>query len=108
MSRDAPPRRLAATRAPRARSGSADDLVDVAPAPRLAGLDAAHHRVARLVEVRLGVLADRGVAAADLPALGAGPQVHPGEALGDAPRAPLGAGRGLGCLGGREVLARAG
>ena len=46
----------------------AEHLVDVAPAPGLAGLDAAHHRVAGLVEVRVGVLADRGVAAADVAA----------------------------------------
>ena len=39
------------TRAP-GTGGSAQALVDVAPAPRLAGLEAAHHRVLGLVEVR--------------------------------------------------------
>src|SRR3954453_19259906 len=56
------------------------DLVQVAPAPRLARLGRAHDRVVRLVEVRRGVAVRRVVAAADLAALPAQPQVNPRRA----------------------------
>ena len=76
-------------RAPGA-GGSAQALVDVAPAPGLAGLEAAHHRVLGLVEVRVGVPLGRGVAAADVAAGQAEPEVHPAGAVPQALLAALG------------------
>jgi hypothetical protein len=52
-------------------------LVDVAPAPVFARLSRADDRVAGVLMVGSGVLADRVVAAADVPARLAHPQVHP-------------------------------
>src|SRR5579862_8965680 len=52
-------------------------LVGVGPEPLLPRLEAADHRVPRLAVMRGGVLGRRGVAAADVPALGAPAQVHP-------------------------------
>lgn len=61
------------------RSGKVQfHLVDVAPAPSLAGLQRLHNRVFGAVEVLRGVLVFRRVAATDMPALQAQPQVHPG------------------------------
>ena len=60
--------------------GSTDELVDVAPGPVLAGLEAADDGVAVTAGVRRRVLAARRVAAADVPAGQAQPQVHPGPA----------------------------
>ncbi len=53
------------------------DLVDVAPAPVLAGLGRPDQRMARLLEVSVRVPMGRVVAAPDLPAAEAHPQVHP-------------------------------
>src|SRR6476469_10379177 len=72
-----------------ATTGSAQDLVDVAPAPRLVRLEAAHHRVTGVREVAVRVPLRRAVAAADVAAGQAQPQVHPGRALGQAPLAAL-------------------
>ena len=66
-------------------------LVDVAPAPVLARLHGLHDRVADRVRVRAGVPHRRGVAAADVPAGQAQPQVHP---RGAEPQAFLAALRG--------------
>src|SRR5262245_2152078 len=65
------------------RSGgkSGRGVVHVAPAPVLPGLGGLHDRVGGVVEVRGGVLADRGVAAGDVPALQALPQGDPLQAL---------------------------
>src|SRR5215467_8989435 len=60
---------------------SAELLVDVAPAPRLAGFDAAHDRVPGAGEVRVGVPAGARVAAGDVPVGQAHAQVHPLDAL---------------------------
>src|SRR5581483_11984607 len=60
-----------------ASSDDERDLVDVAPAPVLARLRRAGDRVARLGRVTRGVAIRRGVAAADLPAGLAHPQVNP-------------------------------
>ena len=87
---------------PGRRRRSADDLVDVAPAPRLADLEAAHDRMGGLVEVRRGVLADRRVAAAHVAAGEAQPQVHP---LPAQPQALLAALRA--CCGMTSLLAAA-
>src|SRR3954470_2355930 len=54
-----------------------EDLVDVAPAPVLARLDRPHDRVVAVAVVRRRVLVRRGVAARDVPAGEALPQVHP-------------------------------
>src|SRR5215210_253262 len=56
------------------------ELVDRAPGPFLAGLHGAEHGVVRLRGVAAGVPVGRGVAAADLPAGLAHPQVHPAVA----------------------------
>src|SRR6476661_2805002 len=82
-------RRAARRRAVGEADRSAEDLVDVAPAPGLAGLEAAHHRVLGLLEVLRGVVADRGVAAPDVAAGEAHPQVDPDQALPDAVLAAL-------------------
>jgi hypothetical protein len=52
-------------------------VVDVAPAPSLAGLERLHDRVLSAVEVLGGVFVFRRVAATDMAALQAQPQVHP-------------------------------
>src|SRR6266536_5773080 len=67
----------------RART-SAEALVEVAPAPGLARLDAAHDRMGEVGEVLRRVIADRRVAAADVSAGEAQPQVHPGRAVAQA------------------------
>src|SRR3954470_5881903 len=56
-------------------------FVDVAPAPVFAGLGGADDRVAGVLMVGGGVFADRVVAAADVAAGLAHPQVHPLHAL---------------------------
>src|SRR5512133_2344791 len=62
----------------------ADPLVDVAPAPRLAGLETAHDRVMGQGEMALGMPANGGVAASDVAAAQADPQVHGTRSLADA------------------------
>src|SRR5436309_6231787 len=52
-------------------------LVEVAPAPVLAGLGGANDRMAALASMRGRVLVRRRVAAADLPARHAHAQMHP-------------------------------
>jgi hypothetical protein len=60
------------------RSGKVQfELVDVTPAPSLAGLDRLHDRVLGAVEVLGGVFVFRRIAATDMAALQAQPQVHP-------------------------------
>jgi hypothetical protein len=60
------------------RSGKVQfQVVDVAPAPSLAGLERLHDRVLSAVEVLGGVFVFRRVAATDMAALQAQPQVHP-------------------------------
>src|SRR5262245_29158727 len=59
--------------------GFEHDLVDVAPRPVLAGLERPDYRVPDLLEVLRRVLAEAIVAAADVPAGQAQPQVHPGR-----------------------------
>ena len=54
------------------------EFVDVAPTPGLAGLERLHDRVFGAVEVLGGMFVFRGVAATDMAALQAQPQVHPG------------------------------
>src|SRR6185312_3328903 len=54
-----------------------EQLVDIAPAPILARLEALHHRVLRRVEMLGGVLAGRLIAATDMAANQAHPQVNP-------------------------------
>src|SRR6185503_19487761 len=57
---------------------SADaDFVDVAPLPRFARLERLDHGMLRPVIVLRGVLVLRGVAAADVAAVKAAPQMHP-------------------------------
>src|SRR5215472_11229071 len=56
-------------------------FVDVAPRPRSPGHDGAHHGMARLMEVLGRVLADRGVAAADMAAHLALPELDPARAF---------------------------
>ena len=63
------------------------------PEPRLAGLEAAHDRMAGVGGVRPRVPVRRGVAAADVPALGAAAQVEPPAAGGLALHAAGAAGR---------------
>src|SRR5690348_14455239 len=53
------------------------DLVDVAPYPRLAGLNGAHERMQSGMEVFCGVAILRRVAASDVAAFEAEAQVHP-------------------------------
>src|SRR5580765_168180 len=65
---------------PSARPDAEGNLVDVAPAPVLAGLRRADDRMAALVGVRGRVLVRRGVAAADLRARHAHAQMHPAAA----------------------------
>src|SRR6185312_16233634 len=67
--------------------GSPQQVVHEAPPPCLTWLDRAHHRVAGLGEVCGRVLADRRVAAADVAALEAQPQMHPARAVAQALRA---------------------
>src|SRR5206468_701001 len=55
--------------------------MDVAPRPRGPGHDGAHHGVAGRMEVPCRVLAGRGVAAADVAALPALPELDPLRAL---------------------------
>src|SRR5207248_9639271 len=64
-------------------------LVDETPAPGLARLETAHDRVPCLVGALGRVAPRRRVAAGDLPALQAHPQVHPGRAFGQAGRATV-------------------
>src|SRR5215467_15695365 len=59
------------------RAGLVEVLLQVGPEPALPRLEAADHRVAGFLGVRGGVLRRRGVAAADVPALGAAAQVQP-------------------------------
>src|SRR5262249_49145298 len=56
-------------------------LVDGAPRPRRPGHDGAHPGMARLMEVLGRVLADRGVAAADMAARLALPELDPARAF---------------------------
>ena len=68
-------------RGERSRGEPSDDaLVDVAPLPRLARLQRSHDGVAAFGGVLAGVLVLRRIAAADLAAREAEPQVHPGVA----------------------------
>ena len=53
------------------------DLVDIAPAPIFTGLEGLDDRVVSGVEVLGGMFVLRGIAAADVPALGAEAQVYP-------------------------------
>src|SRR5690242_19871333 len=53
------------------------ELVHVAPPPILAGLEALHDRVVRLVEVLRRVLVGRAVATPHVPALQTEPKMHP-------------------------------
>jgi hypothetical protein len=69
------------------------DVVDVAPDPFLARLEALDDRVGRLVEVAGRVPAGRVVAAPDVSALEAAAQVHPVATLGEALDATVAAGR---------------
>src|SRR5262249_5958041 len=72
-------------------------LIQVAPAPGFARLERPDHRVPGRREVPGGVPLRRGVAAADMPAGQAEPQVHPAGPLPQAVLAALpGAGLGLG------------
>src|SRR5664279_2291905 len=68
---------------------SDQDLVDEAPTPVLAGLERAHDRVSGGGEVRAGVPARRGIAAADVPATQTLPQMHPLAALCQTVRAAV-------------------
>src|SRR3954470_3931841 len=63
------------------------------PEPALTGLEAAHDRVAGGRRVLPRVLTGGGVAAADVPALGAAAEVEPPAAAVLAVRAPRAAGR---------------
>src|SRR5258708_6320204 len=56
-------------------------LVDVAPRPRSPGHYGSHHGMARLMEVPCRVLAGRGVAAADMAARLALPELDPARAF---------------------------
>src|SRR3984957_5819756 len=60
--------------------GSDIRLIEVAPAPVLARLEGLHHRVADRIRVGAGMTKWRGVAAADMPARQAQPQMDPGGA----------------------------
>src|ERR1043166_8383356 len=64
------------------------DLVDVAPAPALGRIIALDHRMAGGAEMFGGVAVGRAVAAADVPAGAAQPQVHPDRAALEALLAP--------------------
>src|SRR6266568_2691418 len=79
------PRLLRAPLAPRGQSRPRRlrerlnrDLVDVTPSPVLARLERSHNRVLGLSEVLRGVFVLRGVAAADVTANLAEPQMNPG------------------------------
>src|SRR2546422_6987751 len=61
----------------RPRRGFDEQILHEAKAPVLARFEAAHDRVFRLMEVLRGVPIGRVVAAADVTALEAEPQVHP-------------------------------
>src|SRR5262245_42436788 len=67
------------------------DVVEVAPAPRLAGLERAHDRMLRSPEVRRGVPAARRVAAPDVPAGEVLPETHPALSEAQALLTSLGA-----------------
>src|SRR5262245_23306715 len=54
-----------------------EQLVDIAPAPILAGLEALHHRMLRRLEMLGRVLARRLIAATDMAANQAHPQMDP-------------------------------
>ena len=69
---------------PRTPSRTKRDLVDVAPAPVLAGLERADDRVRRGVVVRSRVAVGRVVAAADVAAGEADPEVQPLAAVAQA------------------------
>src|SRR5262245_34078196 len=73
----------------------ADD-VHVAPVPLLARLERLDERVGGGVEMGGGVLVRRAVAAADVAALGAAPQVDPAGAHGEALHASVAARRHVG------------
>jgi hypothetical protein len=60
------------------RAGLEHDFVDVAPSPVFARLERANNRVLSLLEVLCGVFIFGGIAAADMAAGLAEPQVHPG------------------------------
>src|ERR1700722_11538835 len=70
--------------------GSDIRLIEVAPAPVLARLEGLHYRVADRIRVGAGMTKWRGVAAADMPARQAQPQVDPGGADPQALLAALG------------------
>ena len=53
------------------------DLVDIAPEPIFTRLEGLDDRVVSSVEVLCSMLVLRGIAAADVPALGAEAQVYP-------------------------------
>ena len=72
-------------------SGFDRDVIDVAPNPALAALERRDERMARRPEVRGGVTVARGVAAPDVSALQALPQVDPGVAELEALLTALGA-----------------
>src|SRR5713226_9335865 len=65
------------------------DLIDVAPAPALPGLNRLHDRVAGRLEMPRRVLALRGIAAADVPAGEAHAQLYPGLARLETALAPF-------------------
>src|SRR6478735_7628023 len=84
-----PPGRAAVCRAVRTRAlvgddGSAQDLVDVAPSPGLAGFVTADDLVSGATVVPLGGATRGGVAAADIAAAQAQPQVDRHRSLPDA------------------------
>ncbi len=56
------------------------DLIDIAPGPALARFERGHDRVARRVEVLGGMLPRRAIAAADVAARQAKPQMNPTHA----------------------------
>ena len=80
------------------------DLVDVTPGPTLAGLVGSHQGVARVVEMLRRVPSRRAVAAADVAAAQAEPEVDPAQSRLQAllaARGPRGDWLGL-----EQVLAR--
>jgi hypothetical protein len=61
-----------------------NDFVDVAPDPFFSGLDRPHHGVAGVMKMFCGVFVLRRIAASDIPADHAHPQVNPRVAKFDA------------------------
>src|SRR5437667_18881 len=80
----------AAEVADRLRRGLDEEILHEAEAPVLPGLEAAHDRMLRLVEMLRGVPVGGIVAAADVTALEAQPQVHPLVAARQTFLAPVG------------------